>query len=1085
MSGSNNNNNNNSPPPTTPHQHDHWQPWPPSALSMARTALSLTTQPWAQTGRGPVSGHPSILSPPSFISNAASASSTANNNNSIVDEITERMVSLLLIRIVALVTCRLGNMAVQQTNNNSGDDDNKDNGHRNHRRASNESTTSSKNDSGGGYRRMKDKMYVDYSTSTICRSALKTAKEEGKRIRTQQQQVGEPAINNDELTDDNEHDDDGDTVSKSLHVRVGNQKYNLDNDGDEKMAAAEDNDEPHDATPMTTLRQYSSEPKSYSITINTSRRSSINHHSSTSSTNKSSTISGLFPKCITPQIIHQLRTYVHTICSQYHSPHRVPYHNVEHAYHVFLSANKLLDLMLCEHTDDKEDQLLLAEDEEEDEGGAQQQLQSLQSPESKSSTPKHNNNNNNPRPKFRRATLDSLLDHRPTYGIKSDPLTQLAFLFSALVHDVDHTGISNRQLVLESDDLAILYNDQSVAEQRSLAIAFSVLKRGEFDELRRVLFETTGGGGGDASGGGGGTPAAVGGGAGENEDWFKFRKLVIDLVLVTDIASPERTQIVKSKWKEAFGEVIVAEKMKEKSSRLGRGGKKLVPGECVGGGGGGGESLARGQQVGSGSRGEGNNNNTTPAGGDDGTVKAVTRKVRRASLESTGRMGSQRSILTADISLSSKSLDVKDGCDNDDNDSTDARSIDISESSSISDIQSLDDDFDASAVSRTKMNFDPNVSGDTSLASSGNGNPKLQQQQQQQPSPNKMASIGPRDQLARMGPRGRRSTGDLADLSEAIPEEISDPPSRSRGRSKDSSKPLNKRRSTFAIRGRLSRSMTTPTPRARSEERRLGVRRALDLAGSTIVAYNNSRSSLRSSGGSDDPDIDFDEDDDWDEIDEFKATVVLEQMIRAADVAALLQDWTNVMKWSTRLYKELKNGFLSDRGEDPAIGWYDNQIKFFDFYIKPLAKNLGVMGVFDEKVGHSFVHLVKSNLARWIEDGELATVMMIRQDEKERGNKEGSGIARIDESESSKSSLDKSIESLGLGNAVAEVKLSALSASSTSLNSDTLSGLPGNNLDEGEYRSCRRDSFNSASTASTTNQSSTRLTAQPQHDGDE
>jgi hypothetical protein len=143
------------------------------------------------------------------------------------------------------------------------------------------------------------------------------------------------------------------------------------------------------------------------------------------------------------------------------------------------------------------------------------------------------------------------------------------------------------------------------------------------------------------------------------------------------------------------------------------------------------------------------------------------------------------------------------------------------------------------------------------------------------------------------------------------------------------------------------------------------------------------------------------------------------------------------------------------------------------------------MGVFDEKVGHSFVHLVKSNLARWIEDGELATVMMIRQDEKERGNKEGSGIARIDESESSKSSLDKSIESLGLGNAVAEVKLSALSASSTSLNSDTLSGLPGNNLDEGEYSSCRRDSFNSASTASTTNQSSTRLTAQPQHDGDE
>ena len=228
---------------------------------------------------------------------------------------------------------------------------------------------------------------------------------------------------------------------------------------------------------MTTLRQYSSEPKSYSV----------NHNSTTTkSTTTKSSSTGLFPKCITPQIIHQLRTYVHTICSQYHSPNKVPYHNVEHAYHVFLSANKLLDLMLCEHTDDRDDKLLLSVETTVVDEALPQSSSSSKAAEVSSSTPKHTNNNNNPRPKFRRASLDSLLDHRPTYGIKSDPLTQLAFLFSALVHDVDHTGISNRQLVLESDDLAILYNDQSVAEQRSLAIAFSVLKRGEFDELRRV-----------------------------------------------------------------------------------------------------------------------------------------------------------------------------------------------------------------------------------------------------------------------------------------------------------------------------------------------------------------------------------------------------------------------------------------------------------------------------------------------------------------------------------------------------------------------------------------------------------------------
>ncbi|KAL7430546.1 hypothetical protein ACHAXM_002325 [Skeletonema potamos] len=749
--------------------------------------------------------------------------------------------------------------------------------------------------------------------------------------------------------------------------------------------------------------------------------------------------------------------------------------------------------MLCENDETEDDNKLLGGVDEEEEGGGgvggtQQPQQTTTTTSSTTTTTttisptsqsNHHNHNNNPRPKFRRATLDSLLfDHRPTYGIKSDPLTQLAFLFSALVHDVDHTGISNRQLVMESDDLAILYNDQSVAEQRSLAVAFSTLKKGEFDELR------TGG----------------------NEEFFKFRKLVIDLVLVTDIASPERTQIVKSKWKEAFGEVIVAEKMKkEKSFRLGGGGGGYLGGsgggrgkreETIGKNVAGGElsSSSRRQEVMGSSRGEGksnnnngnnnnnnNNNNNTPGG--DGAVKTVTRRFRRTSLESVGRTSSQASILTSDISLSSKSktsdLDLKYGCDNDDNDSTDARSIDISESSSISDIQSLDDDFDASAVSRTKMNLDPNSSGDNCSHASGNENPN---EQQQQPPLNKIGPNGPRDQFARpLLHRIRRSTGDIAEPIQEEP--AADPPSR--GRSTESRPLSNRRRATIAvrgpnaIRGRLSQSMAVTSqelsgPRARSEERRLGVRRALDLAGSTIIAYNNNRSSLRSSGGSDDPDTDFDLDDDWDEIDEFKATVVLEQMIRAADVAALLQDWNNVMKWSTRLYKELKNGFLSDRGEDPAIGWYDNQIKFFDFYIKPLAKNLGVMGVFDEKVGHSFVDLVKSNLARWIEDGELATMMMIKQDEKERGNKKDSkrhqleGIERVVESESG-----SFVGTLSLGDPGAEVKLSALSLSGT------LSGPMGNLFDESDTYS-----FNSASTASTTNQSSTRLNVQAQHSGD-
>jgi hypothetical protein len=47
---------------------------------------------------------------------------------------------------------------------------------------------------------------------------------------------------------------------------------------------------------------------------------------------------------ITEQVIQELYNYVDTIISQYND---VPYHRKEHAYHVVLSVNKLLDMMIC------------------------------------------------------------------------------------------------------------------------------------------------------------------------------------------------------------------------------------------------------------------------------------------------------------------------------------------------------------------------------------------------------------------------------------------------------------------------------------------------------------------------------------------------------------------------------------------------------------------------------------------------------------------------------------------------------------------------------------------------------------------
>lgn len=152
----------------------------------------------------------------------------------------------------------------------------------------------------------------------------------------------------------------------------------------------------------------------------------------------------------------------------------VPYHNRKHAYHVVLSTAKLMDMMI--------------------ESGSR------------------------------------------TYGLKYDPLALFAMVFAALCHDVEHQGIPNRQLAMEDDRLAILYNDQSMAEHWSLYVAFSDFLQDEFAQLRSSLFSQ------DID------PST------NQQEYRRFRKLVVNMVLCTDIASPERTQIGKSKWKEAFGD---------------------------------------------------------------------------------------------------------------------------------------------------------------------------------------------------------------------------------------------------------------------------------------------------------------------------------------------------------------------------------------------------------------------------------------------------------------------------------------------------------------------------------------------------
>ena len=119
--------------------------------------------------------------------------------------------------------------------------------------------------------------------------------------------------------------------------------------------------------------------------------------------------------------------------------------------------------------------------------------------------------------------------HDYTHGINSDPLTLIGIIFSALVHDVDHRGVSNGQLSKEEPELAVKYNDKSVAEQRSLDLAWDILMADEFAKLRATLFVTRG-------------------------ELLRFRQILVNIVLATDIFDQELNSLRKLRWSKAFGD---------------------------------------------------------------------------------------------------------------------------------------------------------------------------------------------------------------------------------------------------------------------------------------------------------------------------------------------------------------------------------------------------------------------------------------------------------------------------------------------------------------------------------------------------
>mmetsp|Transcript_18394 Transcript_18394/g.32434 ORF Transcript_18394/g.32434 Transcript_18394/m.32434 type:complete len:1211 (-) Transcript_18394:204-3836(-) len=184
-------------------------------------------------------------------------------------------------------------------------------------------------------------------------------------------------------------------------------------------------------------------------------------------------------KVVIPEdVVSELRLYVCSIAAMHRDNY---FHNFEHASHVTMSVSKLLSRIIA--PSDIMDQ---------EEGG----------------------------------NLASAL-HDHTFGITSDPLTQFACVLSALIHDTDHLGVSNAQLVKEKHAVAEFHKGKSVAEQNSIVLAWEKLMSPSFTHLRRCIY---------------GTPSEL----------ERFRQIVVNNVLATDIFDKELQTIRKNRWEKAF-----------------------------------------------------------------------------------------------------------------------------------------------------------------------------------------------------------------------------------------------------------------------------------------------------------------------------------------------------------------------------------------------------------------------------------------------------------------------------------------------------------------------------------------------------
>ena len=125
--------------------------------------------------------------------------------------------------------------------------------------------------------------------------------------------------------------------------------------------------------------------------------------------------------------------------------------------------------------------------------------------------------------------IDSLTcDNTAFATLFQDPLIQFSCVFAGLVHDVDHSGESNATLIKIGHPLAALYNFKSVAEQNSLDLCWKLLMQPKYGALQEAIFDNC------------------------QDELERFRALLVQCVMSTDIQDADLGAKRKARWEKAF-----------------------------------------------------------------------------------------------------------------------------------------------------------------------------------------------------------------------------------------------------------------------------------------------------------------------------------------------------------------------------------------------------------------------------------------------------------------------------------------------------------------------------------------------------